>query len=99
MNGIRAAFFLALASLFLVAIGCGESEPATPTATPTATPSPTPTMTPSPPPTATPTPGFFGRMVPRDPVGQPDPIKLLVNLGGLLGLAMTFGLGYWIYRI
>ena len=71
---------------------------ATPTSTPTATPSPTPTSTPSPTPTPTPTPGFFGRMMPKDDAGQPDPIGLLVDLSGVTGLLMTFGLGYWIYR-
>jgi hypothetical protein len=71
----------------------------TPTSTPTATPSPTPTMTPSPTPTPTATPGFFGRMVPRDDAGQPDFIGMLVGLGGVAGLFMAFGLGYWIYRI
>ncbi len=68
----------------------------TATATPTATPSPTPTFTPTA--TATPTPGFIGRMMPKNVAGQPDPIGLLVNLGGVTGLLMMVGLGYWISR-
>jgi len=59
---------------------------------------PTPTFTPTPSPTPTPTPGFFGRMMPTNDVGQPDPLGLLVNLGGVTGLLMMFGLGYWISR-
>ncbi|MDP6403446.1 MAG: ABC transporter substrate-binding protein [SAR202 cluster bacterium] len=57
MKGIKAAFFLALASLVLVAIGCGESEPAPTAVPPTATPTEvaaTPTSTPVPSPTAIP---------------------------------------------
>ena len=58
MNGIKAAFFLVLASLLSVAIGCGGSEPPSPTTAPaTATPTQvaaTPTATPVPSPTAIP---------------------------------------------
>ncbi len=75
-----------------------STSTSTPTTTPTATPSPTPTFTPSPSPTPTPTPGFFGRMMPRDDAGQPDSVGLLVNLSGIVGLLMTIGLGFWIYR-
>jgi len=39
-----------------------------------------------------------GRMMPKNDAGQPDPIGLLVNLGGVTGLLMMVGLGYWISR-
>ena len=71
----------------------------TPTATSTATPSPTPTRTPTPTPTATPTPGFWKRLMPRDDAGQSDPVQLITNLSGILGLLAMLGLVYWIIRI